>query len=120
MEKYNLKYDTNRTNNSKEAGTSSRILFNSNNSVPSMKMDITNVRAYAVLPTPLSAALTAAVKSRWKNGVSVDTSEAYPIGGESVSESDFLTSPDSRSPSTSNRGNADGSLEYGTTAAISC
>ena len=52
--------------------------------------------------------------------MSVDTSDAYPIGGESVSESDFLRSPDSRSPSTPNRGNADGSLAYGTTGAISC
>ena len=85
-----------------------------------MKMDITNVRAYAVLPTPLSAALTAAVKSRWKNGVSVDTSDAYPVGDESISEYDFLTSPDSRSLSTTNGGIADKSLEYGTTAAISC
>ena len=83
-------------------------------------MDITNAGAYAAYPTPLSAALTAAVKSRWKNGVSVDTTGAYPMDGESVSESDFLMSPDSRSPSTPNRGNADGSLTYGTTAAISC
>ena len=84
-----------------------------------MKIDIINARAYAARPTPLSAALTAAVKSRWKNGVSGDTSGAYPMGGESISESDFLTSPDSRSLSTPNRGDTD-SLAYGTTAAISC
>ena len=80
------------------------------------------VRTYAARPTPLSAALTAAVKSRWKNGVSVDTSGAYPMGEESISESDFLKSPDSRSLalSTPNRGEADGSLAYGSTAAISC
>jgi hypothetical protein len=87
--------------------------------VLSRKIDVINPRAYVELPTPLSAALTAAVKSRWKNGVSVDTTDAYPTG-ESVSGSDFLTSPDSRSPSTPNRGNADGSLAYGTTGAISC
>ena len=53
--------------------------------------------------------------------MSVDTSGANPVGGESLSESDFLTSPDSRSHPVPNRGNADGSLAYGTvTAAISC
>jgi hypothetical protein len=50
--------------------------------------------------------------------VSLDTTGAYPIGG--VSESDFLMSPDSRSLSTPNRGNADGSVGFETTAAISC
>ena len=80
-------------------------------------MDIINARAYAARRTPLSAALTAAVKSRWKNGVSVDTSGAYPMGGISISESDFLTYPDSRSLSTPNWGNAD---VNGATAAISC
>ena len=97
-----------------------RVLFDSNNSVPSIKMDFINARAYAARPTALSAALTAAVRSRWKNGVSVDTIGAYPMGGESISESDFLTFPDSRSLSSPNRGNADRSLAYGTTAAISC
>jgi hypothetical protein len=82
-------------------------------------MDIINARAYSARPTPLSAALTAAIKSRWKNGVSVDTRGAYPMAGKAISESKFLTSPDSRSPSTPNRGNSDGSLVYGTTAAIS-
>ena len=82
-------------------------------------MDI-NPTAYVARPTPLSAALTAAVKSRWKNGVSFDTSGAYPMDGESISESDFLASPDSRSLSTPNRGDADGSIVYGTTAANSC
>ena len=52
--------------------------------------------------------------------MSVDTSDAYPVGDESISEYDFLTSPDSRSLSTTNGGIADKSLEYGTTAAISC
>ena len=54
--------------------------------------------------------------------MSVDTIGAYPIGDESISESDFLTFPDSRSLSSPNRGNADRSLAYasGTTAAISC
>ena len=82
-------------------------------------MSIINVRAYAERPTPLSAELTAAVKSRWKNGVSVDTIGAYPVGGGSVPESDFLTSPDSRSVSAPNRGNSDVSPSNGTTAAIS-
>ena len=79
-----------------------------------------NPRAYHARPTPLSAALTAAVKSRWKNGVSFDTSGAYPMDDESTSESDFLASPDSRSLSTPNRGNANESISYGTTAANSC
>ena len=52
--------------------------------------------------------------------MSVDTSGANPMGNVSLSESGFLTSPDSRSLSPPNRGNADGSLAYGTTAAISC
>ena len=88
--------------------------------MPSIKIYVIIAKAYAARPTPLSAALTAAVKSRWKNGVSVDTSGANPMGGGLVSESDFLISPDSRSLSTPNRGNAGGSLAYGTTAAISC
>ena len=70
-------------------------------------------------PTPLSAALTAAVKSRWKNGVSVDTSGAFPMGGKLISELDLMT-PDSRLLSTPNRSNANESLAYGTTEAISC
>ena len=48
--------------------------------------------------------------------MSVDTIGAYSMVGELA----FLSSPDSRSISTTNRGNADGSLAYGTTSAISC
>ena len=40
--------------------------------------------------------------------------------GESISECEFLTSPDSRSPSTANSGSWDGFPSYGTTAATSC
>lgn len=69
--------------------------------------------AYPVRPTALSAALTAAARSRWKNGVSVDTIDAYPAGGES--ESLFLTDSIS-SLSTTNPGNSDGLFR----AAISC
>ena len=85
-----------------------------------MEKDIIDARAYATRPTPFSAALTAAAKSRWNNGVSADTSGGYPTDGKAISEYDFLTSPDSRSPSRPNRGNADGSPAHGTTTAISC
>ena len=79
-----------------------------------------NASPYATRPAPLSAAFTAALKSRWKNGVSIDTTGAYPMGGKVISEIDFLTSPDSRSLSTPNRGNAEGSFTNGVTVAISC
>lgn len=44
-----------------------------------MKNGQINVRVYAARPKPLSAALAAAVKSRWKNGVSLDTNAAYAM-----------------------------------------
>jgi hypothetical protein len=50
--------------------------------------------------------------------VSVDIGGACPIGGKSISESNILRPPDSRSPSILNRVNANESLAYGTTAAV--
>ena len=72
--------------------------------------------------TPLSAALTAAVKSKWKNGVlSVDNNPITGAGESISAESDIFLTFRSSLSTLSDRGNADGrSLAYGTTAAISC